>query len=436
MWETFKELLDIIGQPSNRALTVFQSISKALEIVYNRQNTNDLQMNELRGMFEYITNRTETDKSSTEVVGARGGKANLNARLVNIENNIDEIFSFVESNQPVYVKETRTEKVAFGRTTQNDDTLLPSQSYIKTPGVEGTVTLEVTIEYIGGVAQREVSRLVKSRVDPVNEVYVQGTKAAIANRPIRYIRFVTRLSGKQEGRWVEIEAFAGATKLTNANTVVLIPSGKFAENGTSLLFDGSKQYWSTIIAAPNPYVQIDLGSARTDITRAVLTLHPGSNYGLINIEVSSDNKTFYRVYSKTNHGVATLGQEITVDMNTLYRTDPISTFTDTTAVLPGAADVPIGGLINVKKGVTRIYPNAGVAAIKSGGLTYGGNASSLTVVYKAYVTNIRPTTGSPQAINSTTWYVVSSSNSMAKPAGTFLIIYSDASAGWFREDDL
>lgn len=431
----FQDIIEIIRNPNLRAKIVFDAIHDGLEYLITRLDSVDQSVNELRGMYSYLNDSEIIDNSSIEVVGARGGHSNLNDRIISMEEELEELYQLFDAIKPVIITETKVERLPFGRTTENNSDLLPSQSYIRVPGVEGSVTIQTQNEYINGKFNKEISRTVISRVEPVDEIYVQGTKASIANRPIRYIRFVARLLGKQEGRWIEVEIFAGNTKLTNPNTVTMIQSGKFAENGLSPLYDGAKQYWATIINAPNPYIQVDLGSARHDITKASMTLHPGSSYELINIEVSSDNKTFYRVHT-TSVNNATLGQEISIDMNTLYRTDPISAFQDTTAVLPGASDVPIGGIINVKKGVTRIYPNAGVAAIKSGGLTYGGTATSLVVTRKAYVTNKRPTSGSFETINSTTWYIVSSTNSVAKPAGTYLTIYSDGSAGWFREDDL
>lgn len=430
----FEDILNIIRNPNQSAKVVFRAIVSGLEYVHNSALDNRTILNELHGMFSYITDRTEIDNSSTEVVGARGGEADLNARITAIEGSVAEIFDHIESNQPVIVKETRTESIAFGRTVESDDTLLPSESYIKTDGVEGVITIEILVEYIDGKKIREISRTVKSRVEPVNEVYVQGTKAAIANRPIRYIRFVGRLAGKQEGRWVELEVYAGTTKLTNANTVTMVQNGKTLENGTDPLYDGVKQYWSSIVKSPNPYVQVDLGSARQDLSKATMVLHPGSSYELINIEVSSDNKTFYRVYNRTNVNNATVGQEISIDMNTLYRMDPLAITQDTTAVNSdqSAVEVPVGGTINVRPAITTIYTDAGSASVRVGGKGYGGSSTKLTVGYIAYATNTSINTPGSYRVNANTWVQVGG----AKPVGTFVTIYGVDGIGWFRADDL
>lgn len=432
----FEEIINIIRNVELQAVTVFKAIADGLELLYERVDNNETILNEMKGVYSSLALSDSVDNSSSEVVAARGGKEDLNARLVELES---ELATLLANNTPVLVKETVTERVPFGRTTEADPTLLPSQSYVKTAGVEGVTVVEITYETIRGVKQREVSRVVKSQTSPKNEVYVVGTKSTAANRPIRYIRFVSRLTGKQEGKWVEAEIFAGVNKLTNSSTKTMIQSGKTIENGAALLYDGVKEYWAAIIKAPNPYIQIDLGSERKDLTKASITLHPGSSYELVNIEVSSDNRTFYRVYSATNIGTAKLGQEVSIDVSVLYREDPLSTFTDTTAVTLASGsnstvtDVPIGGTFSVRPNVSKIYNDAGVAAVKLNAKTYSGSSTSLKVVYKGYATNIRPSSGNILTVNSNTWVLLGSNT---RPAGTYMVLYSDGVSGWFREDQL
>lgn len=432
----FEEIVNIIRNVNLQAVTVFQAIADGLELLYARVENNDTILNEMKGIYSSLALSDSVDNSSSEVVAARGDKENLDARLTELES---EITTLLANNTPVLVKETVTERIPFGRTTEVNPDLLPSQSYVETAGVEGVTVVEITYETIRGVKQREVSRVIKSQTSPQNEIYVVGTKSAASNRPIRYIRFVSRINGKQEGKWVEAEIFAGVNKLTNSGTRTMIQSGKIIENGTALLYDGIKQYWAATIKASNPYIQIDLGSERKDLTKASIVLHPGSSYEFVNIEVSSDNRTFHRVHSATNIGTATLGQEVSIDASVLYRGDPLSTFTDTTAVTlvsgsnSAVTDVPIGGMFSVRPNVSKIYNDAGVAAVKLNTKIYSGSSTSLKVVHKGYVTNIRPSSGNILTVNANTWVLLGSNT---RPAGTHAVLYSDGVSGWFREDQL
>lgn len=350
----FKALLNIIKQTGLEAKVVFQAIYDALEYVYNITIGNESMLEDLRDRYNYLYNTSEIDNSSSEVVGARGGRADLNTRLNEMETELQDIYDFIESQAPVIVTETKTEPIPFGRTIVTDPNLTPDQSKITTAGKLGTLTLSVRNEYINGVFQREISRTVTNRVEPVNEIYTQGTKATVANRPVRYIRYTSRVGGTSTGRWVELEVHNANGKITNSNTVVMVQKGKRMENGKAPLFDGAKQYWSTIISGTtSPYVQIDLGTARQDLTKISQTLYPGVNYDVLTIDVSSDNKTWHRVYSTTANNT-TLGQEVSIAADVIYRVNPITTFTDTNAALP-SVELSIGQMYTIVASSIPLY---------------------------------------------------------------------------------
>lgn len=423
----FEDALTIILSTGVHASAVLEAIHSGLTHVSKSADENTNAHKELESLMLLIEeNISSDDESSPEVVLARNGHTNLKARLDNFETRLSHIDAEIELQKPRRELKTRQEIVPFKRVIEYDDKKLPSESGVTRAGVDGAVTIQFEEEFINDVSTGRIfnEKAIKT-IDPVDEIYVQGTLVINAT-PIRYIRFGNKRQGVKEGRFVELEVFVKTSNIAKSTTPVSIPKGA-SQTDKNAMFDGAKGYVTNTVTGDNPYVQLDFGSARTDITSLKYYLYPLLTYDHVFVDVSSDGRNWKRMVRLTNHHVEATGDSVDVGMATLYGT-PVSTYTDPVV----NQDVGIGGRITLNNpSRTPIYWDSGLASLKRSSGYYIGGQKSLTVANVAYVVNKRPTGGNFFTANHNTWVVFS-----PKPAGNYKTLYGVHNVGWFRADEL
>lgn len=354
----FQDMLQLILSTGIPASTVLQAIHDSLEYVNVNSGMNSKSIRELESLLTLVQESFNGDESSPEVVLARSGKANLKARLDDLESRILTIDAEIELQKPTRVVKNRTQVIPFDKLVEYNTTLTPAQTYIRQQGVNGSSVITYEEEFVNGVSTGRIfNEAVTSTTAPISQITVQGTM--IVNKiPIRYVRFSNKRAGMAEGRFVELEVFAGATNIAK-NVPVTIPNGA-TQTDKAALFDGAKQYWSSNVSHANPYVQIDLGSARTDITRIEYYLYPLVNYDSVQVDVSQDGKTWRRIVNLTNHYVGAVGESLSLDVTKVYGT-PLSTFIDTGS----GQNVAIGGTYTIISPSIRLYWDSDRALAKN-----------------------------------------------------------------------
>lgn len=423
----FNEDLDLILSTGLDASVVLKAIHSGLLHVAQLSDENTNAHKELEALMLLIEeNISSDDESSPEVLLARDGHTNLKARLDNFETRLSHIDAAIELQKPRRELKTRQEIVPFKRVIEYDNKKLPSESGVTRAGVDGVVTIQFEEEFIKDVSTGRIfNEKAINTVNPVYEIYVQGTLVINAT-PIRYIRFGNKRQGVKEGRFVELEVFAKTSNIAKSTTPVSVPKGA-SQTDKGAMFDGAKAYVANTVTADNPYVQLDFGSARTDITSLKYYLHPLLTYDHVFVDVSSDGRNWKRMVRLTNHHVEATGDSVDVGMATLYGT-PVSTYTDPVV----NQDIGIGGRITLNNpSRTPIYWDSGLAALKRSSGYYIGGQKSLTVANVVYVVNKRPTGGNFFTANHNTWGVFS-----PKPAGNYTTLYGVHNVGWFRADEL
>ena len=98
-----------------------------------------------------------------------------NKKLTSTINPVNE--EYVQGTMDVVWKvETYNEPIKFSRTTIDDKNVLPADSYIRKPGVNGSHTYSIEYKWVNGVKTSETrNKKLVSTKNPVNEEYVRGT---------------------------------------------------------------------------------------------------------------------------------------------------------------------------------------------------------------------------------------------------------------------
>ena len=77
-------------------------------------------------------------------------------------------------------RELKSEKIlAYKRITQEDANVFPKDSYVKTPGQNGYEKIYHEVEYVNGAKSGRTRSQTTDRKEPINEIYIKGTKVVI-----------------------------------------------------------------------------------------------------------------------------------------------------------------------------------------------------------------------------------------------------------------
>ena len=165
-----------ITSQSEPIITTWVEETRTRIVPYSQDIKEDIQLEPSQGYFERGGTNGEV-VFTAEFQYINGVPTNIfrNEEIISSTPAVNEIF--VRGTMIVdWRPDTRTETLPYRRTTINDNTILPANSYIQTAGVNGSRTIAFEVKYTNGnrTTETRYERIV-SETPAINEIYMRGT---------------------------------------------------------------------------------------------------------------------------------------------------------------------------------------------------------------------------------------------------------------------
>lgn len=339
---SFEENLELILSQGLPTKVVLQAIHDGLLYLGESAGDNNMRVEELRQLMLLIReDAMEVEPSGAEVTEASVGYTSLKARIDDLFNKLALIDAKIESVQPVMVSRSKTEIIPIVTNYEYNNTLAPSQSYVKQAGKAGVTTVSWDEEQVSGVPTGRVfNETVVITTAMIPKIEVKGTKV-IATKPIRYVRVRSKRAGANVANLNEIEVYVQNTNIARNATV----SGSHAVSNPAYAIDGARNLLTTSVTGVNPYVQVDLKAGYHTLTRIFVLLAQTVKYDYVQVHTSTDGNTWYHIMEATNYKENGNGIDLPIDI--VYGS--LATYVDR------AVDIPIGGNYTIVKSPIRLY---------------------------------------------------------------------------------